>query len=167
MKRQTVIGPLLVVAMASGFYCESASAGLGRMAGNESPGECHEHESGEMGGRFLTRMAKELGLSPEQKEQARKIFAAERETVGPLLKKMDEAKGRVHEAADGAKFDEPAVRAAVAGENELRTELAVARARTRSSINAILTPEQREAAKRLAPPPRPRPGRGALPPDEL
>jgi Spy/CpxP family protein refolding chaperone len=97
-------------------------------------------------------MARELGLSGEQKSQIRKVLAAEREAVGPLLKKLHAAREQVAEARDGAKFDEAALRTAAERENGIRTELLVAHARSRSRINALLTPEQREMAEDMAPP---------------
>lgn len=164
MKRQTVIGPLLVVAMASGVYCETAGAEWGKMERPEPPGGCRGEDAGGGRGFSLARMARELGLSDEQKSQVRKVLAAERETVGPLLKKLHTARELVAEARDGAKFDEAALRAAAERENGIRTELLVAHARSRSRINAQLTPEQRELAEDLALP-RHLPGKGPLPPE--
>lgn len=160
MKRQMVIGPLLVVAMASGISSVSALAHEGRGGRHGASDDCRDHEPGERSGHFLDRMAKELGLNAEQQAQAKKIIAAEKEVVGPLFKKLDEARARVREAGEGAKFDEAAVRAAAAKENEIRTELMVSHARTRSRISAILTAEQREIFEEMGPQHR---GRGALP----
>lgn len=167
MKRQTVIGPLLVVAMAGGIYSESALAHEGRTGRHDAPGDCREHEHRGRGGNLPARMAEELGLSAEQKTQIGKILDAERVAGKPLLKKLREAREGVREAGETAAFNEAAIRAAVAKENALRTELMVSHARTRSRINAILTAEQREAAEELLSAPMHRPGREPLRPEEF
>jgi len=167
MKRKMVIGPLLVVAMAGGVYSETALAHEGRTGRHDVSGDCREHDHGGRGGNFLARMAEELGLSAEQKSQIGKILDAERVAGKPLLKKLREAREGVREAGEAAAFDEAAIRAAVAKENALRTELMVSHARTRSRINAILTAEQREAAEERLPSPLHRPGRELLRPEEF
>lgn len=167
MKRKMVIGPLLVVAMAGGVYSETALAHEERTGRPDSSGDCGERGHGGHGGNFLARMAEELGLSAEQKTRIGKILDDERVVGKPLLKKLREAREGVREAGEAAAFDEAAIRAAVAKENALRTELMVSHARTRSRINAILTAEQREAAEELLPAPMHRPGREPLRPGEF
>jgi len=154
MKRQMVIGPMLVAAMASGVYCETASASRGRVARQEAPCDCREDGGAPGGGRFLERMARELKLTDAQKAQVKAVFAEEREKTRPLQERLEQGRRQLHEATMAATFDEAAVRAIAAGEAEARTELMVSHARTRNRINAILTPEQRTAAEKMAPPDR-------------
>ena len=163
MKRQMVIGPLLVAAMASGVYCETASASRGRAARQEAPCDCREDGGAPGGGRFPERMARELKLTEAQKAQVRAIFAEEREQTRPLQEMLEQGRRQLHEATMAATFDEAAVRAIAAGQAEARTELMVSHARTRSRINAILTPEQRTAAEKMAPDRRR--GKRPLPPE--
>lgn len=101
--------------------------------------------------RRFTRMAEQLKLTDAQKEQIKAILKAERERVAPVREKLTAGRKKFHEAAEAEKFDEAAVRALAATQAGLQTELMVSRARVHSQINAILTPEQRELAKKLHP----------------
>ncbi|GAB4374020.1 MAG: hypothetical protein Kow00128_23930 [Deltaproteobacteria bacterium] len=100
----------------------------------------------------IERMAIRLGLTKEQKERIRAILEAERERVEPLRRRLDETREKIRTAGETEPFDEAAIRALAASQNEARVELIVSRAKTKSRIHALLTPEQRERAKRFGPP---------------
>lgn len=165
MKRQIMVGAALVAVMAGGVYSEAALAAGRRGSEDKAAGDCQAPESGKRGRDFQAKMAKKLGLTAEQKVQVDKILAAERETVEPLLKKLGESRKSIREASEAVTFDEAAVRRLAAGETEVRTELIVSHARTRSKINALLTAEQREKAGKMLPPPLMRGDRPSQPPE--
>lgn len=98
-------------------------------------------------GNHIERMARKLGLTPEQKERIEAILEAEREKVEPLRRQLDETREKIRTASETEPFDEAAVRALAAGQNDARVDLVVSRARTKSRIHALLNPEQRELAK--------------------
>lgn len=166
MKRQLVIGPMLVAAMAGGIYCEAALAFGGGRGGRDYACDGRGPEGRGRGNGGPVGMARELGLSSAQQKQVRTLLAAERKETATLRQKLEEARDQRREAMRAETFDEAAVRKAVTAENNLRTELMVARARTHGKISAILTPEQREKAAELAPPQR-GPERGGQPPEEF
>jgi periplasmic protein CpxP/Spy len=91
------------------------------------------------------------------------IITADREKSAPLMEKMEEKRKQLFEAATAEKFDEAAVRTLAAQKAELEVEMTVSRAKVRSSINAILTPEQRAKADKMRPQGM-QPGRGMMPP---
>ena len=101
--------------------------------------------------RHFARMARDLKLTDAQKEQVREILKGEKERVEPMREKLAANRKKLHEAAEAAPFDEAAVRVIAADQAAIIQEMMVARARVHSQINAILTPEQRELAKKLRP----------------
>ncbi len=102
-------------------------------------------------GKRFSRMARKLDLTEAQREQVKAILESERVAVAPLRKQLAEAREKIRRAVETEPFDEAAVRALAASQNDARVELAVSRARVRSRIHALLTPEQRERAKTIGP----------------
>lgn len=100
-------------------------------------------------GKHFARMAKELDLTEEQQEQIRAILQTERQKAAPLRKQLAENREQIRKAAEAQPFDEAAVRALAASQNATRVELVVSRARAKSQVFALLTPEQRELAKKF------------------
>jgi Spy/CpxP family protein refolding chaperone len=96
-------------------------------------------------------MAEVLGLSDAQQEQVKAILQAEREKSAPLRQAMGESQKQLRQAIRAANIDEAAIRAIVANQAQLRAELIISRARSRSQIQALLTAEQRALAEKLEP----------------
>ena len=102
-------------------------------------------------GKRIDRMAKKLHLTEAQKEQVKAILASERDKIEPLRQQLAENRENLRKAIEADPFNEATVRALAASQNETRVELVVFRARTKSQIYALLTPEQRELTKTLGP----------------
>jgi len=102
-------------------------------------------------GKRIDRMAKKLNLTEAQKEQVEAILATEREKAEPLRQQLAENRNNLRKAIEAQPFDEATVRTLAAKQNETRVELVVSRARARSQIFALLSPEQRESARKLGP----------------
>ncbi|TFG60427.1 MAG: periplasmic heavy metal sensor [Deltaproteobacteria bacterium] len=102
-------------------------------------------------GKRIDRMAKKLGLTEAQQEQVKAILTSEREKVAPLQQQIAENRGKIRQTIETEPFDEAAVRTLAESQNQTRVELVVSRARTKSQIFALLSPEQRELAKKLGP----------------
>lgn len=98
-------------------------------------------------GKRFARMARKLDLTEAQQEQVRTLLESERERVASLRKQLAETREKIRQATLAETFDEAAVRALAVSQSEARVELAVSRARVKSQIHALLTPEQRERAK--------------------
>jgi Spy/CpxP family protein refolding chaperone len=111
----------------------------------------HGRHRGMGPGKRVDRMAKQLGLTEAQQKQVKTILASEREKAAPLRQQLAENREKIRQAVEAEPFDEAAVRALAQSQNETRVELAVSRARTKSRIFALLSPEQREKANRLGP----------------
>jgi len=104
-------------------------------------------------------MWKSLGLNEGQKGKIEAILKTDREKNAPAHRSLDEARKQLHAAAEAPAFDEAAIRKLAARKAQLETDLLVARARVRSQINALLTPDQRAEAEKLSE----RPPRGSDP----
>jgi Spy/CpxP family protein refolding chaperone len=93
--------------------------------------------------------AKQLGLSSDQQAQIKTIIETTRKANEPLRKAVADNRKKARELAKAAPLDEAALRAAIAGGEAVRTDLAVARIKSQKQINAVLTPEQQEKARQL------------------
>lgn len=150
MKRYIIIGALAVATLAGGAW--SVHADFGPDFDGPPPHEgCGKR--GKMDPeQHLARMAKKLKLTDSQKEQVAVLLKGEKERTAPMREKLMENRKKLREAAEAETFDEAAVKALAAGQADIQAELMVSHIKTRQQINAILTPEQRELAKKLHPP---------------
>src|SRR4030067_57918 len=79
-------------------------------------------------------------------------FATPRgDTMSGIRRQWPGTGEKLRKPAEAKRPDEAAVRTLAASQNETRVELVVSRARARSQIFALLTPEQRESARKLGP----------------
>ena len=92
------------------------------------------------------RMAGKLDLSEDQRNEAKKLFEANREQAEKLHIKMKEIDRKLRLAANPKKFDEKGLRKLATEKGQLHAELMVGHAKTRSQFYALLTPEQQELA---------------------
>jgi Spy/CpxP family protein refolding chaperone len=99
--------------------------------------------------RKLERMAVLLELSPAQKSEAEALVSAHRDATQALHEQVDQGRDAVHQAALAVPFDETRVRTLAAAQAKLQTELMVSRAKLRSQLQALLTPEQQARAAAL------------------
>jgi protein CpxP len=106
---------------------------------------------GRHSGHRLEMMAEVLDLTDEQRTQIKEIVAAEWKATKPLVRQLREKHKELREATQGVAFDEAAVRGLAAGQAETVTELIVAKARAKSKIFAVLTPEQQAKAEKIRP----------------
>ena len=102
-------------------------------------------------GHRLDMMAEVLDLTGEQRTQIKEIVAAERKATKPLVRQLREKRRELRTATESGAFDEAAVRSLAAGQAGTVTELIVAKARVKSKIFAVLTPEQRAKAEKIRP----------------
>lgn len=143
MKKSSLLIALMLATLAGGWT-------LAPVPANADSGWSGRHRCCE-GGHRMQRMAQILGLSAEQQTKIQEITNSERQTVAPLLEKLRTSREELRNAARAEKFDEAAVRKLAEAQAATRTELIVARARTRSQIQAVLTPDQRALAERIRP----------------
>jgi len=149
MKRQIIIGALVVATLTGGAW--SVQAG----PGPDDDGPALHEVGGEHGKmdseRHVARLAKKLKLTDAQEEQVQAFLKGEKERVAPLREKLRENRKQLRQAAEADTFDEAAVKTLATNQANLQAELIVSHLRVQSQIHAILTPEQRELAKKLHP----------------
>lgn len=99
--------------------------------------------------RAKRHFAKRLGLTEAQRDQIRSVMAAERPAMEPLVEQLAAGRKELRKATANGTFDEAQVRALAEKQAQTLSELIVARARVRSRVFAVLTPEQRAKALEL------------------
>ena len=90
----------------------------------------------------LARALIRLDLSAEQKRGIAGILKAHREEIRRLMEEGAAARKNVAGAVDAPRFDDASVREAVRRASGVAEEAAVLRARIRSEVAGVLTPEQ-------------------------
>jgi protein CpxP len=153
MKRNIIIGPLFVAALACGVHTATAesAAETGQDVTGRKLHDGHEFVNEMPRERSLAIMAKVLRLSTAQQARIRDILKAERDEKTSLLKKLSENRKQFRQKTHAATFDEAAVRTLAEKQAQLMTKMIVSSAITRNKIRALLTPEQRDLDERIQP----------------
>lgn len=154
MKRQIMVCVLLAataIGVNGGWAGATGEGGHGGMdeRGWGPPGMAPPPPAEEM----VVHMGQRLKLTSDQQAKVKAVFAAEREKTAPLMQKMAEYHKQLRDASRAATFDEAAIRAIATKKAQAEVELLVSFERTRSQVNALLTPEQRALAEKCPPPP--------------
>jgi protein CpxP len=145
MKKSFLVVSILTAALIGGLFLQSSQVNAAPMG---DPPKLERGERPERNGeRFLARMTEALNLSTEQQEKIKVIMEEHRNKVAPLRQSLAESRDKLHEAAKADSFDEAAVRSLATSQAATKTELMVERARMKSQIHALLTPEQRKLAE--------------------
>jgi periplasmic protein CpxP/Spy len=122
----------------------AAAAGLtASWAAQDPHGRFGRHE-----GWMLRHMTRELNLTEAQQTQIKGILAAEKSKTQPLRKQLHDNRMTASNSVTG-NFDEAQVRAQANQQAQIMSDLMVERARARSQIYAVLTPEQQAKAQQL------------------
>ena len=100
-------------------------------------------------GRQFNKMATELGLSAQQQEGVKGIFAKNRPAAEPLMKQLKGERRALRNLVQADTFDEAAIRAQVAKMATLQSDMAVQHAKLAQEIRTILTPEQIQKFKEI------------------
>jgi protein CpxP len=104
--------------------------------GGDGPPSAGNHEN------HFKKMAKELQLTQQQKQQVKEIFAKNRPQAEPLMKQMHAERRALRSLVQADTIDEAAIRAQSAKIAAVEADLAVQHAHVAKEIRAILTPEQ-------------------------
>ena len=146
MRRQFRILALLAsIGAATAFGAQMAAAHPGSSADTTkeaaSGQKAHKHK-GQRGAHFFDRMAKELGLTEQQKTQARALKENQRSENKELFEGMVTEKRKLRSLVHAGSADEAAVRAQAAKVAAAEAEMAVKKAQGAKEFLALLTPEQ-------------------------
>jgi periplasmic protein CpxP/Spy len=130
------------------FTCLTAVTAFGSQiaaADTSSPDDrsevkCGEQHKGHRG--HLKKMARELGLSDQQKTQAKALLETNQAQNKPLFSTLMTAKHQLRELVQSGSADEAAIRAQAAKVAAAEADLAVKRAQDAKQFLALLTPDQ-------------------------
>jgi periplasmic protein CpxP/Spy len=133
----------LTAAIAFGSQIAAADTGGDAGHGKAACGE-HKHrgEHGPRGHQFFKKMAKELGLSDQQKTQAKALFEQNRTKNKPLFGALMTEKHELRKLVMSGSADEAAIRAQAAKVAAVQADLSVQRAQAAKQFLALLTPDQ-------------------------
>jgi Spy/CpxP family protein refolding chaperone len=119
----------------SGLFATDAAANTTRAPGAES--------------RAVGRTARRLGLSADQKEQIHGILESHASEIEAQMRSARSSRETLRETMAAQPLDEARIRQQALALGEVHADGAVLRARIRSEILPILTPEQQEKAAQL------------------
>ncbi|MBK5274552.1 MAG: Spy/CpxP family protein refolding chaperone [Desulfuromonadales bacterium] len=100
-------------------------------------------------GSHFKKMAKELHLTPQQKQQIKDIFAKNRSSAQPLMKQLMTERRSLRNLVQADTIDEAGIRAQSANVAAVQADLAVNRAHVAQEMRAVLTPEQIAKSREL------------------
>ena len=131
------------ITAAAAFSSQIAAADPGSPSGRPEAGcnQQHQCNAGHRGHHFFKKMARELGLTDQQKSQVKALFASNRAQNKPLFSAMMTSKQQLR-ALVRSGADETAVRAQAAKVAASEADLAVKRAQATRQFLALLTPDQ-------------------------
>ncbi len=130
-------------------YIIAAIAGTAMLFSGLGFAQAAKQGGGHERGMFGRRMAQQLGLSDAQQQQIKGILQAEKPNMQPLAQELKQERQQMNALTESGTFDEAAVRAAASKQAQTEADLAVERARMKSHIFAVLTPDQRTKAQEM------------------
>jgi len=104
---------------------------------------------GGFGAHMLGFYADYLDLTDAQQAQVKDILAKEKPTIQPLIQQLAQAHQQISQFEQAGTFDEAKVRALAAQQSRNMTELLVQKARIKSELMTVLTPEQKDKMAKL------------------
>lgn len=106
----------------------------------------HGHRGGRRGMMARGFGMRGLDLSDAQREQVKAVMGRHREAFQALAGRRSEARQQLHDAIASETIDERLIRERSAAVSVVEADGAVLKARVRSEVAQILTPEQRDKA---------------------
>ena len=102
------------------------------------------HRGGGFGGHMLGFYTDYLDLTDAQQAQMKDILAKEKPAIRPLMQQLAQGHQQMKQFEQAGAFDEAKVRAIASQQTQTMTELMVQKARIKSELMAVLTPEQKD-----------------------
>jgi len=115
----------------------------------------HQNEVGHFGKNgfpppvMVEKIASELGMSEQQKTEAKQILEETKTRVEPLFVTLKESRQQIKDLGTDGSFDEAKVTQIADQRAESMKQLFIEKEKAKARLFAILTPEQREKAKQL------------------
>lgn len=139
--RRLAMFACITAATAFGGHLALADSGVPTQH-SEMKGAGHYGKKGERGRHHAMKMAKELGLTEQQKSQAKALWAEHRAANRELFQKMRAERRELRALVHSGSANEGAIRAQAAKVAEAEADLAVSKAQGARKFLALLTPEQ-------------------------
>jgi periplasmic protein CpxP/Spy len=133
VNRFKLLAVVLAVAMSTAAFSQTVvktAQGMGHRGGFSA--------------RMLGFYADYLDLTDAQQAQRKDILAKEKPTIHPLMQELAQGRQQMKQLEQAGTFDEAKVRAAAGQQTQTMTELMVQKARIKSELMAVLTPEQKD-----------------------
>jgi protein CpxP len=92
---------------------------------------------------LLGRMGDYLDLTDAQRTQMKSILAKEKSTMQPLLQQLAQGNQQMRQLEEASTFDEGKVRTLAGQQTQMLTEVMVQKARIKSELVQVLTPDQK------------------------
>lgn len=109
----------------------------------------HMHGDGMLDEHMLRFFTNYLDLTDAQQAQAKDILAKEKPVIEPLFQSMEQSHQAMKQLEENGTFDEAKVRALATQQSQNITELIVEKARAKSELFQILTPDQKAKMAQL------------------
>jgi protein CpxP len=103
----------------------------------------HGHHRGGFG-QMLGLYADYLDLTDAQRTQMKDIMTKEKPSIQPLMKQLADSHQQLRQLETAGTFDEAKVRAVATQQAQTMTELTVQKARIKSQLMQVLTPDQKD-----------------------
>jgi Spy/CpxP family protein refolding chaperone len=136
-----ILGIVAVVALAGALAVSQAAAHHRHVGMGDGFGPSPEH--------IVAFMTDTLDLTDVQQTQAKAILDKEKANFEPLMQQLADGHKQMRALEEGSTFDEAAVRSLATQHAQTITELIVTKARVKSELFAILTPDQKAKATRI------------------
>lgn len=94
-------------------------------------------------GRMLGISTRHLDLTDAQKTQMKDIMTKEKPTIQPLMQQLAQNRRQMRQLESAGTFDESKVRPLATQQSQTMAELIVQKARIKSELMQVLTPEQK------------------------
>jgi Spy/CpxP family protein refolding chaperone len=94
----------------------------------------------------LGMMSDYLDLTPAQQAQIKQVVVSEKPTLIPLVQQLVQSKQQMLQEVSSGAFDQAKITALANQESQVRTQLAVEKAKILSQVFNILTPDQKVKA---------------------
>jgi Spy/CpxP family protein refolding chaperone len=99
---------------------------------------------GHRGGHMLGFYTDYLDLTDAQQAQMKDIIAKVKPSIQPLMQQLRQGHQQMKQLEQAGTFDEAKVRAVAGQQTQAMTELMVQKARIKSELMAVLTPDQKD-----------------------
>ena len=104
----------------------------------------HGHRGGGFGGPMMGFYADYLDLTDAQRAQMKDIMTKEKPNLKPLMQQLAQSHQQLRQLESTGNFDEARVRAIATQQAQTMTELTVQKARIKSDLMQVLTPDQKD-----------------------